>query len=92
MLTRSSVLALGFAALAAPWCSTPGVAAPAVNALAPNALAANALVPNALVPNALVPNGLNGTNALVPNGPATNFTTLQAVRLALPDGSEVTLR
>jgi hypothetical protein len=87
MLKRSMVLALGFAALAAPWYSTPGVAALATNALAPNALTANALVPNALVPN-----GLNSTNALVPNGPATNFTTLQAVRLALPDGSKVTLR
>jgi hypothetical protein len=82
MLKRSMVLALGFAALAAPWCSSPGVAA-----LAPNALVPNALVPNGLqTVNALVP------NALVPNGHAANFVTLEAVRLALPDGSEVNFR
>jgi hypothetical protein len=76
MVKRSMVLALGFAALAAPWCSTPGVAA---------------LVPNALVPNALAPNALT-PNALIPNGVMTSFVTLQAVRLALPDGSELTFR
>ena len=76
MLKRSMVLALGFAALAVPWGATPGLAAPHPNALTPNALAPNALA----------------ANALVPNGQGTNFTTLQAVRLALPDGSEVTLR
>jgi len=35
MLKRNTVLALGFAALATPWCSAPGVAALAANALAP---------------------------------------------------------
>jgi hypothetical protein len=85
MLKRNTVLALGFAALAASW-SSPGVAALAPNALSPNALSPNALSPNALSPNALSP------NALSPNGPVANFITLQAVRLALPDGSEVTFR
>jgi hypothetical protein len=70
-MKRSTVLALGFAALAMPWWSTPGEAA---------------LAPNALAPNALVP------NALVPNGSSPSFVTLQAVRLALPDGSELTFR
>jgi hypothetical protein len=90
MLKRDMVLALGFAALAASW-SSPGVAALAPNALAPNALAANALTPNALAANALAANAL-APNALTPNGVMTNFVNFQAVRLALPDGSEVTFR
>jgi hypothetical protein len=69
MLKRSTVLALGFAALAATWGSAPVTAG----------IYDNALNPNALSKNALSPNGLNST-------------TLQAVRLALPDGSEVTFR
>src|SRR4051794_24302996 len=70
MLKRSTILALGFAALAAPWWSAPGMAA-MVNSLAANALA---------------------SNALIPNGVTSNFVPLQAVRLALPDGSELTFR
>jgi len=80
MLKRNTVLALGFAALAAPLWSSPGVAS-TINALAPNALAANALAANALA-----------ANALAANGPVANFVTLQALRVALPDGTELTFR
>jgi hypothetical protein len=46
MLKRNTVLALGFAALAAPLWSSPGVAALAANALAANALADNGVTTN----------------------------------------------
>jgi hypothetical protein len=90
-LKHSTVLALGFAALAAAWGSAPVTAGISDNALNPNALNPNALAPNALSNNALTPNALT-PNALTPNGVMTSFVTLQAVRLALPDGSEVNFR
>jgi hypothetical protein len=81
----------------------PNALAP--NALVPNALAANALVPNALAANALSNNALNpnghNLNALTPNALAPNglpngngmeLTVLQAVRLVLPDGTELLFR
>jgi hypothetical protein len=91
MMTRSTFLALGFTALAAAWGSSPAMAGLTSNALAANALAANALAANALAANALAANAL-AANALAANGPMANFVTLQAVRLVLPDGSEMTFR
>ena len=62
MLKRSTVLALGFSALAAAWGSAPVTADISDNALNPNALNPNSLSQNALSNNALSPNGLNSTN------------------------------
>ena len=65
MMKRSTVLAFGFAALAAMLLSNPA-AASTINSL--------------------------NSNGLQVNGLMSHFVTLQAVKLALPDGTELTFR
>ncbi len=52
MLKRNTVLALGFAALATPWCSAPGGPTPwRPNALTPNGVTTNfTTLPGAILP------------------------------------------
>jgi hypothetical protein len=71
-------LALGFVALVA-WGSAPGAANAGTyeNGAAPNSLSQNGILENGVHDNGMVP------------GVATKFATFQAVRLTLPDGSEV---
>jgi hypothetical protein len=92
MLKRRMVLALGFAALAAAWGSAPGAANASlgVNSLSQNGILENGLMENALSNNGIADNGIYD-NGMMP-GVATKFATFQAVRLALPDGSELTFR
>ncbi len=80
MLKRSLLLATGFAALAAMSLSNPA-AASTINGLSLNGLSLNGLSLNGL--------SLNGNSS---SGLMFDVPTLQAVRLALPDGTELLFR
>ena len=79
MLKRSLLLATGFAALAAMSLSNPA-AASTINGLSLNGLKLNGLSLNGLQ---------NGNSS---SGLMFDVPTLQAVRLALPDGTELLFR
>jgi hypothetical protein len=84
MLKRSSLLALGFAALAAPWLSVPAAAT------GPNGTLNGNLNGNL---NGTANGNLNGTaNGNSSSGVMFDVVTLQAVKLALPDGTELAFR
>ena len=83
MIKRNTVLALGFAALAAAWGSALGAANAGTyeNGAAPNSLSQNGILENGIMDNGIQDNGM------VP-GVATKFATFQAVRLALPTAAK----
>jgi hypothetical protein len=73
MLKLSSLLVLAVVGIAASWWPAPAVAT----------LVANGFDLQGLAPNGTLDQGRS------PSGLATSFMTLHAVRLALPDGSEL---
>jgi hypothetical protein len=81
---KRTVLAGGFLAVVA---ASGSVAIASSNGIQPNGIQPNAIVPS----NGPMPNGIYG-NGIRPNGSEAHFISLQAVKLVLPDGSEVSFR
>ena len=65
------------------------------NGLTGNGLTGNGLTGNGLTSNGLQENGggvMMGNDLIAPDGISTPTSTLQAVRLVMPDGTELFLR
>jgi hypothetical protein len=84
MLKLSSLLIPAVAATAALWWSAPTAAT-----LMPNGYSNQGLAPSSVQLQGLAPNGTY-TQGRSRSGLTTSFMTLHAVRLALPDGTELT--
>jgi hypothetical protein len=84
MFKPSSLLISAVVAIAAPWWSGPAMAT-----LVPNGVLDQGLAPNGILDQGLAPNGTLDQGRF-PSGLMTSFMTLRAVRLALPDGTELT--
>ena len=84
MLKLSSLLVLAVVAIAASWWPAPAVAT-----LVANGTNIQGLAPNSVQLQGLAPNGTY-TQGRSRSGLATSFMTMHAIRLALPDGTELT--
>jgi hypothetical protein len=101
MLKRTPLLALGIAALVATsWSNSGNAGVNLPNGLnLANGLSTNGLSTNGLSTNGLSTNGFNLSNGLSTNDLSSNgilltngLTTLRAVRLVMPDGTDLAFR